>query len=141
MSKTIPVWRIGPVNIFPHLSWDGCLDNQELVETAQKIKSELSDLNVKIHEQSTYCSEVNGPWNVVISISSKENGTTIKYIYMIRRDSELSKTFGCPLINTEYFMLHERPLSKCYNELLFDSFEKALIKVLGNGTSIDVFET
>lgn len=142
MTNRINVWNRGPVKIYPHLSWNGYLDDEQLKKVANDVKKELSDLKVTVWPQSTYCYETNGTWNVTLSILDNSNDSLRNYIYMIRRDKKFNKIFSCPIINTEYINeLNELPLLKEHNETLFMHMENALIKVLGPATYINYFET
>ena len=134
-ASTISEWRMGPVYIYPDKSWKGCLNKDNLREVAHLIKKDLSDLNVKVWDQSSYTCETNGPWNVTISIESK----SYNYIYMIRKDEKFNKTYGCPMYNSEYSK--ELPLTKKCNENLFNRLSESLTKILGTPDIIDYFLT
>ena len=137
--STISVWTLGRVCIYPHLSWDGCLDYDNLLETAKNITAKLSDLNISIYPLSSFCNEVNGRWNVIINIKEGD----FSYNYMIRRDKDFGKTFGCPIVNNHYMdsPMNERPLSELCNPDLFKRMETAITSVLSGGTHISFFET
>ena len=144
----ISVWNIGPVRIYPHLSWNKCLTPNELRDTATKLKSVMTDFEVMVFNESSYTAETNGPWNVTISIKgpSTRNSWTgqiidIQYIYMIRRDKELNQTFGCPMYNEEYYSIGHRPLLSEYNETALCLLEKELNQILGEGDKIEYFRT
>ena len=82
MPGSLKVWNIGPVKIYPHLSWNKCLSPETLREKANEVKSKLNDLDVEVLKQSSYTAETNGPWNVTISVKSMDvdSGKTFKFI-------------------------------------------------------------
>ncbi len=151
MPGCLKVWKIGPVEIHPHLSWSECLSPEQLREKAYEVQTNLNDFrgNVIVWDQSTYTSETNGSWNVTLSVITENTSLQkeIEYIYMIRRDKKFNKTFGCPYYNSEYAhhthtLPHpHRPLLEYYNSDLFKRFERALIEVIGEAEHIDHFET
>ena len=113
-------------------------------EKAYEVQSNLNDLDVKVWDQSSYTAESNGPWNVTLSVKITDAlyDKPIEFIYMIRRDHNFKKTFGCPYYNSDYGQdLRHRPLLEYYNSDLFQRFERALIEVLGEAEHIDHFET
>lgn len=139
MSNTIKVWNLGTVSIYPHLSWEKLLTYEELVELSKKINTHTEDdFKIYVFDVSSYSYEVNGKWNVIFSITTTDD--LHKYIYMIRRDKELNKTFGCPMINREYMdhPMYEKPLH--FNEELLKKFELILENYLQNGEYINCFE-
>lgn len=126
----IKIWKKGSVNIYPHISWDKCLNNKELKKVGKYIVDKLVEkgYNAYIWSVSSYCREVNGLWNVVISVVLKDESSnkTTKYMYMIRRDDKLNKTFGCPFINLEYIKdLNELPFSL---PLIKDQYKKSILR-------------
>ena len=141
--KTISVWNISNrVKVYPHLEWNGIMTYEEMLEVAKKLKTALPNYNIKIWERSSYCSEINGTWNVVISIIHDD----ITYTYMIRRDKELGKTFGCPFHNVDYaYDLKHTCLSLDINSgkvsSQFQEIEKNLNIIMGPGKSITCFQT
>ena len=48
----------------------------------EKLKSELPELNIHIYDQSKFCNELNGPWNVCFAIGDPK--TKMAYTYIIR---------------------------------------------------------
>ena len=138
MPGKLEIWKIGSVWIYPDLAWKKTLTNEELRKTAFLVQSKLTDMNITVWDESTYSAEVNGPWNVTLSIKMPNSNKSL--IYMIRRDKQFNKTFGCPMSNNEYYKT-DLPLSDRYNKDIFDRFRQTLIEILGEPEYIDYFET
>jgi len=96
-QNTMKYWRLGNAIIRPHLVIDN-LWTYDLIELyVKQMKQDLSNLNINIYEKNSYCSELNGSWNVVIGfLIRREDGELIEYTYMVRRDHLLCKTYFCP---------------------------------------------
>ena len=96
-QNTMKYWKRGKVIIRPHLVIDN-LWTYDLIELyVKQMKHDLSNLNINIYEKNSYCSELNGYWNVVIGfLIRREDGELIEYTYMVRRDHLLCKTYFCP---------------------------------------------
>ena len=112
-QKTMKSWRLGRANIRPHLVTDNLWSYDRIELYVKQMKQDLSNLNIKIYEKNSYCSELNGSWNVVIGflireedgelirsenseIIRSEKGKLIEYTYMVRRDHLLHKTYFGP---------------------------------------------
>jgi len=96
-QNTMKYWRLGNAIIRPHLVIDN-LWSYDLIDLyVKQMKQDLSNLNINIYEKNSYCSELNGSWNVVIGfLIRREDGELIEYTYMVRRDHLLCKTYFCP---------------------------------------------
>lgn len=96
-QNTMKYWRLGKAIIRPHLVIDN-LWSYDLIDLyVKQMKQDLSNLNINIYEKNSYCSELNGSWNVVIGfLIRSEDGELIEYTYMVRRDHLLCKTYFCP---------------------------------------------
>ena len=74
-TTDIPVWdRGGGLFIHPHMKIVGHTHNLRAIaeKLAEKLQSET--IKIVVWRESTYAAEINGPWNVVLSISFlKEN--------------------------------------------------------------------
>jgi hypothetical protein len=150
MSRTynqLSTWKIGSVQIDPSIKWSNIYTHNELCLFAKGLETKLPQLNIVIFETSEYCFEVDGRWNVTLSISSKTTpveGKNPVYMYLIRRDtnssSDIGGTYGCPFYNTEYVDdLGHYKLSKNKNYL--ELVENALEEIIGAGTRITYFHT
>ena len=141
----ISVWNLSRrASVYPHLELDQKPYSQEEMRSlCNKLKSELPNLDIHIYPQSSYCSEINGPWNVCFSVSQKNNREEIiKYTYIIRRCVDFKKTFGCPFMNTDYiYDLKTTGLLKSTNSDLFNIIEKKLIELCPNSKKINYFDT
>ena len=87
---------------------------------AEKLKTESTSISV--WRESTYAAEINGPWNVVISISFlKENNAAdadadiaaeksperVTCMYMVRRCVYYEETYFCPFFKTSRYQESE----------------------------------
>ena len=122
----------GSVIIYPHCVLEGkILDLDNVIQSlVQEAYSSMPEIKIHTWKTNTFCSEVNGLWNRIITIYINE----WKYHYMIRRDINFNSTYGCPFYNSEY--PKEEPLYPTFmknTEDLFSKFESCVFKVLGVG--------
>lgn len=122
----------GSVIIYPHCVLEGkILDLDNVIQSlVQEVSSSMSEIKIHTWKTNTFCSEVNGQWNRIITLHI--NGWN--YHYMIRRDTGFNSTYGCPFYNSEY--PKESPLYPTFmknTEDLFSKFESCVFKVLGVG--------
>jgi len=122
---------IGEVYIYPHCVLSNTILDLDI--TSKDILDEFKilspDIYIVIWDQNTFCSEVYGDWNRVISISNDG----CNYNYMIRKDKHFNSTFGCPFFNKEY--PKEYPLTQDnIGSEIFLNFEKSVLKVMGKTT-------
>ena len=101
MVKTIPYWKLSNrVIVYPHLEFDELYSYEELINIVNDMKSFYEEsINMVVFEKNTYCSEVNGLWNVCFGVVDDEGRT---FMYMLRRDMDLGKSYACPFQNTDY---------------------------------------
>ena len=114
-TTDIPVWdRGGGLYIHPHMKIVGHTHNLRAI--AEKLAEKLQNETTKIvvWRESTYSAEINGPWNVVISISflkendadtddaadAKNSSERVTGMYMIRRCIYYEETYFCPFFKT-----------------------------------------
>jgi hypothetical protein len=97
------VWNKGKVKIYPHIQIDKLYTYEELYSIIVMMKESLSGLDIIIYNKNEYCYEVNGSWNIIFAIVKNINNKVVHYHYMIRRDSQLNKTYCCPFHNTDYW--------------------------------------
>ena len=137
---TITEWKIGPVSVYPHLELDQRPYTQtEMRDLAEKLKALLPKLKILIYKQSTYCYEVNGPWNVCFQVYDPKTDTI--YTYMIRSCDDFNKTYGCPFVNNDYIKGRTMGLTKEVNEALFNIIESKLMELVPSAKKVNYFDT
>ena len=126
---TIPFWRPkqGRVIIYPHIEIPVVWSYDQLLASVTDIQLNCDGIFIKIYEKNSYCSEVNGHWNVAFSITSNKTD----YTYMIRRDHELKKTFACPFYNVEYGSTGDACFDKDNCPVEFDILERYILDKYG----------
>jgi len=141
MVKTIPYWSLGRVTIYPHLEFDKLYSYEELGTIVAELKAFYkNEMKIIVFGESTYCSEVNGRWNVAFGVVGSDGVT---YMYMIRRDKDIGKSYACPFQNTDYVYdikhsVLDGQSSRCPNE--FALIDKYLTEKL-SGKPITAFPT
>ena len=147
MSKAtggkISVWNLSRrAKVYPHLEWSKYYNQTEMRALVTKLKTELPDLNIVIHEKSSYCNELNGEWNVCFGVPKDVNGKPILYTYIIRSDTYFGKTYGCPFMNTDYiYSLNHTGLMKGTNEELFGIIENKIMELVPGAVKSTHFDT
>ena len=136
LDSSIPFWRRGRVVIRPHIEFPFLWTYDQILATITDIQLNCDGLLIKIYETNSYCSEVNGRWNVVFSVVS--NNTN--YTYMIRRDHTLKKTFACPFFNDKYGEIGDICFNMENSPTEFIILERYLLNKYG-GKLIDRFQT
>jgi len=122
---------LGPVSVYPHLELDQRPYTQtEMRDLVEKLKALLPKLKILIYKQSTYCYEVNGPWNVCFQVYDPKKDTI--YTYMIR---------SCDDFNNDYIKLGTMALTKEVNEPLFYIIESKLIELVHTSKKVNYFDT
>ena len=93
-TKGIDVWIIeGAVRVTPHLEFQKLYSYEELREIAEKVKKQFPELHIRVWPKSTLFSELNGTWNVTMTVPVKGK----LYLYMLRRDKYYGKSYGSPI--------------------------------------------
>lgn len=129
----------GRVLEYPHLEIDKPLSYQELINCAINIRSKISEIGIftNIYEPSTYTSELNGKWNVVISIMV--NGKELTYI--MHRALDQGKTFCGPIKHGAYQADHnQHPLNNKNAPEAYKKIEEVMLKWVPNTTIITEFK-
>ena len=159
-TTDIPVWdRGGGLYIHPHMKIQGHTHNLRAMaeELAEKLRSET--IKIVVWRESTYASEINGPWNVVLSISFlKENNASdadgqldvdskslkkentperVTGMYMIRRCVYYEETYFCPFFKTTR---HPEVFLKSY-PVIMDSITNAIKELYPEAILITGFPT
>lgn len=93
------------VVIFPHLEFEKLFTYIELEDIVKDISKNLF-INTKIYDKNSYTYELNGSWNVIFALKKYD----CEYTYMIRRDKDSKKSYGCPFIKQEYYSIGERDI-------------------------------
>jgi len=139
--------------VYPHLELEQrSYTQEEMRDLVEKLKVTLPELNIHIYNQSTYCYELNGPWNVCFSVQEKHDPKKkikISYTYIIRSCDDFNKTFGCPLFFPALSALFQlgrvneqtTVLTKELNEPLFNMIESKLMELMPNAKKVDYFDT
>lgn len=135
-NSSIPFWVRGRVVIYPHIEFPFVWSYDQLLAAVMDIQLNCDGLRIQIYEKNSYCSEVNGGWNVVFAVLS--NNTN--YTYMIRRDHDLKKTFACPFYNVEYGTIGDICFNKSNCSIDFGILEQYLLGKYG-GKHIERFQT
>ena len=135
----------GRVIEYPHLEIDKPLSFQELINCMWNIRSGMSELNIisKYYEPNTYTSELNGPselngqWNVVISIMVDGKELT----YILHRALDQGKTYCGPIKHGHYqFNLNHHPLNEENAPDAYKKIEEVILKWVPNTTVITEFK-
>tara|TARA_B100000767_G_scaffold60235_2_gene55993 strand:- start:72 stop:554 length:483 start_codon:yes stop_codon:yes gene_type:complete len=135
-DSTIPFWKLGRVIIYPHIEFSSLWTYDQILAAVKDLQLNCVALGIKIYEKNSYCSEVNGRWNVVFSVRDFKGD----YTYMIRRDHTLKKTFACPFYNEQYGYIGDTCLNKTRFPVGLDILERYLLGKHG-GKLIDRFQT
>ena len=84
----LSIWKIRSVYIRPSIKWDKIYSHNELGQIMDKLKAELPQLSINIFKDYGYCNEVDGRWNVAISVQDilkkTDNSKNPTYMYLIR---------------------------------------------------------
>lgn len=135
-DSSIPLWRLGRVVIYPHIEFPFLWTYDQILAAVTDLQCNCVGLQIKIYEQNSYCSELNGQWNVVFSVRDFKTN----YTYMIRRDHTLKKTFACPFYNEQYGYIGDACLNKTRCPVGLGILERYLLDTYG-GRLIDRFQT
>ncbi len=141
--KKLYKFNIGRIAIIPDKEWDTLHSYEEMEQQLLNIKQYFdakSKFKLVIYEKNTYCNEVNGGWNIVMSVTLENKHT---YMYMYRRDIEIKKMYACPLdppIDYTQGLKHITWTPKnedCKSS--YDLLQDAMEHFLGKSTKIDHF--
>ena len=130
----------GRVIEYPHLEIDKPLSFQEILKCMINIRITLAkqlDIISKYYEPNTYTSELNGEWNVVISIMVDGKELT----YIIHRALDQGKTYCGPIKHGHYqFDLNHHPLNEENAPEAYKKIEEVILKWVPNTTVITEFK-
>jgi len=96
--KKLYKFNKGRIVIIPDKEWNILYSFEQMQKQLTNIKEYFdakSKFKLVIYEKNSYCNEVNGLWNIVMSVTL-ENKVTYMYIY--RRDIGIKKMYACPLV-------------------------------------------
>ena len=140
--QKISKWSIGQnVIIEPCIEWNNYHTLDELNEIVINLKNYMPEYEFIIYPKNTYCKEVNGEWNVCFGII--DNKTT--YMFMLMICDNLTKCFGCSLLNMEYnYSMDHNSLSEDICPDIYEDLEDTLYDLLierkENPVLVDCFE-
>lgn len=115
-TSDISCWdKGGGLYIYPHMKIQSYTHNLRAVaeKLAEKLQTETT--KIVVWPQSSYAAEINGPWNVVLSISflketkphhakdvdtNSNNTERVTGMYMVRRCIYYNETYFCPFFKT-----------------------------------------
>jgi len=140
-SSGIRVWKLGDVHIYPHIALNTLIDYPELVEFATKISENLKNKGIKcvVWEKNTCSREINGAWNVVISIPyfNHKYNKHFSAMYMFRRCHYYKNTYCCPFYNKSNVTEHS--VDSIYSQKEFEAINTAIMGIYPNAEHIDSF--
>lgn len=146
--KQIPEWKKGPVTIYPSLKWATTYSFEQITQFANQLAEKIQlpeNVSINVFPVSSYCSEVNGKWNVSFGIVEQTEKRTITYMYMIRRDtdsdSDISGTYGCPFFNWNYCYQKHPHTSLSQKTEFLTLVETTLKEIMGEANKITHFHT
>ena len=123
-SKTIKVIKRGTVRIYPHLVFDKLMNYNEMFVFANTLANsfKILDVNCFVYEKNTYTYEMNGNWNVVLSVkyTNPIDNKEYRALFAIINSRYYKKTYFCPFYNTEYTALNHHSIN---NESSLAQFE------------------
>lgn len=130
----------GRVIEFPHLEINKPLSFEEILKCVINIRMTLAeqlDIISKYYEPNTYTSELNGRWNVVISIMVDGKELT----YIIHRALDQGKTYCGPIKHGHYqFDLNHHPLNEENAPEAYKKIEEVILRWVPNTTVITEFK-
>ena len=115
-NTIIKVIKRGSVRIYPFLVLEKFMTYDEMFILANLLSSKLKnrDINCEVMNKNTYTFELNGSWNVVLSIKYIKHGKEFYAMFAIIHCPYYKKTYFCPFYNIEYVSLNHHSIScKC----------------------------
>ena len=141
----IKVWdKGGGLYIWPHMKIAGSKHDLRAIADQLKnglMESSTNQCKVEVWRESTYAAEINGPWNVVMSISflkdSSESSNRVTCMYMVRRCVYYDETYFCPFMKTSRA---PEELLKWYPNMMKKT-KHAIKRLFPNAARTDSFPT
>jgi len=129
------------VRIYPYLVLDKFMNYDEMFSLANVLSTNLkkNDLNCDVLDKNTYTYELNGSWNVVLSIKYIYNNTNYYQMFAIINCIHNKKTHICPFYSIEYVILNQYPLNYFDHNEEIKMIENEIKKLEQNVISIDSF--
>ena len=128
------------VIIYPFLELNKFLNYDEMFALAKTLAINLKKkyIDCDIHKKNTYTFELNGSWNVVLSIKYTNYETDFCAMFAIIHCPYYKKTYFCPFYNIEYVSLNHHSINCHSSSTQFKILEDE-IKTLLDVKYIDSF--
>lgn len=137
LSNAIKVIKRGSVRIYPFL----VMDYNEMFLFANILSGYLKDVGLEcfVYEKNTYTFELNGTWNVVLSIKyTYLNGKTYYAMFsLINYNNE--NTYISPFYNIDYVKLNHHSIDNDYSLSQFNLLKDTIKSKFDNFRFIDSF--
>ena len=128
------------IRIYPSLMIDKFMNYNEMLNFAKHLSKNLNavGLDSYVYDKNTYTYELNGDWNIVMSIKYLNNETYYHAMFTIINCIH-SKIHICPFYNIEYTSLNHHPISYLTSNKEFEILKKELTKLEDNLKIINSF--
>lgn len=113
LKKYTKVIKRGNVRIYPFLVLDRFINYNEMFILANNLSLKLKNRGVecKVLEKNTYTFELNGNWNVVLSIKYTKDEKEFYAMFAIIHSLNYNKTYFSPFYNIEYVSLNHHSIN------------------------------
>ena len=132
-NNTIDVIKRKNVRIYPYLMIDKYMNYDEMLNFAKRLSKNLNTngFNSYVYDKNTYTYELNGDWNIVMSIKYLYNETYYHAMFTIINCIH-SKIYICPFYNIEYTSLNHHPINYSISSKEFEILKKEVNKLEKN---------
>jgi len=129
------------VIVYPYLVLDRFMNYDEMFSWANILSTNLekNNLNCDVLDKNTYTYELNGNWNVVLSIKYIYNHTNYYAMFAIINCIHNKKTHICPFYSIEYIFLNHYPINYFQSNEEFKILENEIKKLEQSVIAIDSF--
>lgn len=140
-ENQIKVIKRGSVRIYPFLVFDEFMNYNEMFVLANLVSSKLKnkDIDCEVINKNTYTFELNGSWNVVLSIKYTKDEKVFYAMMAIIHCTHYKKTYFCPFYNIEYVSLNHHSISCESSSVQFKIVEDVIKESLDGVRSINSF--
>lgn len=109
----IKVIKRGSVRIYPLFELKNFMNYNEICVLANTLSINLKkkDIDCSVLEKNTYTFELNGIWNVVLSIKYTKNEKEFYAMCSIVNSEYHKKTYICPFYNIEYASINHHSIN------------------------------